>query len=104
MNFGRPFGTKNVQTPVQVEDLRYGRSKIRATAFRRCASITINASAFLLCKFLWSAFFLPLPATQEWGEDRGGVSNVPPLPVPLLHPMEEREFLCFRQRRVAKPV
>src|SRR5262249_37734827 len=36
----------------------------------------------------------PLPARNEWGEDSGeGKTNVnaPPLPNPLLHPMEERE-------------
>src|SRR5713226_703259 len=35
----------------------------------------------------------PLPARNEWGEDRGGETNknAPPLPSPLLHPIEERE-------------
>ena len=39
---------------------------------------------------------LPLPTTEEWGEDRGEgylYKNAPPLPGPLLHPMEERECL-----------
>jgi hypothetical protein len=46
----------------------------------------------------WSAFLLPLPATQEWGEDqeRGIFTKAPPLPGPLLHPMEEREFLWLQ--------
>src|SRR5438445_13846751 len=37
----------------------------------------------------------PLPARNEWGEDRGGETNknAPPLPSPLLHAMEEREEL-----------
>src|SRR6266851_4229894 len=37
----------------------------------------------------------PLPARNEWGEDRRGETNknAPPLPSPLLHPMEEREEL-----------
>src|SRR6266566_206640 len=41
--------------------------------------------------------FLPLPATKEWGEDRGEgqTQNAPPLPDPLLHCMEEREWLRF---------
>src|SRR6266576_2404109 len=57
--------------------------------------------------------FLPLPATKEWGEDRGEGrtkavgTNAPPLPGPLLHPlrrrdsaaspMEEREWLGLRR-------
>ena len=38
--------------------------------------------------------FLPLPATQEWGEGRGQgkAFGGPPLPSPLLPPREEREF------------
>src|SRR5438094_8119948 len=46
-----------------------------------------------------NAQFLPLPATKEWGEDRGeGPSkavgaNAPPLPGPLLPPTEERGWL-----------
>ena len=39
-------------------------------------------------------FLLPLPTTQEWGEDRGegpSKTNAPP----LLHPLEEREYLRF---------
>ena len=55
----------------------------------------------------WSdTLFLPLPATKEWGEDRGegrikasGI-NAPPLPGPLLHPMEEREWLRLLPRQV----
>jgi hypothetical protein len=46
-------------------------------------------------KIFWRAS-APLPATQEWGEDRGeGAPNirVPPLPSPLLHRMEESEWL-----------
>jgi hypothetical protein len=46
-------------------------------------------------KIFWRAS-APLPATQEWGEHRGeGAPNirVPPLPSPLLHQMEEREWL-----------
>ena len=41
------------------------------------------------------ALFLPLPATKEWGEDRGGAIRCRAkkrlLSPPLLHPMEERE-------------
>src|SRR5882724_2454855 len=33
---------------------------------------------------------------------RRGVSNVPPLPGPLLHPMEERGLLCLRLKQSAK--
>jgi len=47
---------------------------------------------------------LPLPTTREWGEDRGeGQSqpNAPPLPGPLVHPMEERELLWLRLGRAA---
>jgi len=54
--------------------------------------ITIH-QMFHEANLLKPALFLPLPATKEWGEYRGAASqNVPPLPGPLLHPMEEREF------------
>src|SRR5437899_5210655 len=45
---------------------------------------------------------LPLPTTKESGEDRGegqSKTNAPPLPGPLLHPVEERELLWLRLRR-----
>src|SRR6059036_668181 len=41
---------------------------------------------------------------RDAGAGRGprrGASNVPPLPGPLLHQMEEREFRCFRLRLAA---
>ncbi len=43
--------------------------------------------------------FLPLPATKEWGEDRGEgqFNNVPPLSSSLLHRLEEREWLQLRR-------
>ena len=45
---------------------------------------------------------LPLPTTKEWGEDRGEgqfifvQTNAPPLPSPLLHPMEVCVRACFK--------
>src|SRR6266700_329967 len=46
----------------------------------------------------------PLPARNEWGEDRGeGNENAPPLPSPLLHPMGEREkSRSFMQPRAGR--
>src|SRR6267378_2212666 len=39
---------------------------------------------------------------RDAGARRGGASlDVPPLPDPLLHPMEERAFRCFRLRLAA---
>ena len=52
---------------------------------------------------IFTALLLPLPTTQEWGEDRGeGQSkrtNAPLLPNPLRHRMEEKE--CFGCGRAA---
>src|SRR5262245_61711347 len=51
-------------------------------------------------------FFLS-PRGAERGEDRGegnpiaGQSKAPPLPGPLLHPMEEREFIWLELSRAA---
>jgi hypothetical protein len=40
-------------------------------------------------------FFLsPRGTSGERTEERGSSKNKPPLPSPLLHPMEEREGIC----------
>src|SRR5947207_5387451 len=49
---------------------------------------------------------LPLPVRHErgegWGEGFPSWANNPPLPDPLLHPMEEREFLRLSRRHTVK--
>ncbi|MEO8425619.1 MAG: Ig-like domain-containing protein, partial [Verrucomicrobiota bacterium] len=78
-------GTSTSASPLELSDTqpitnrRYGRLQICATT-PRCALNTYT--------------------TNEWGDDRGeGQSKqakAPPLPVPLLHRMEERELLRLR--------
>src|SRR5262249_27717379 len=61
----------------------------------------------LPCRYASACLLLALPTTQEWGEARGEgpsqfeTTRAPPLPVPLLHPLEERECLvaaCWGRR------
>src|SRR5437899_3077688 len=49
-------------------------------------SVLLSRKFLARCAIFLIAVLLPLPTTQEWGEDRGAVSNnAPPLPDPLLH-------------------
>src|SRR5579859_6313067 len=73
--------------------------KLRVPGSADFQSIGISNNLRRPHEFYRAHFALPLPATQEWGEDRGGQPiltlllgrKAHALPGPLLHRMEERE-------------
>ena len=63
-------------------------------------SISISGNRRGLRQLAPARVLLPRPTTKEWGEDRGE-GWPPPLPGPLLHPVEERECRIAAQSRCA---
>src|SRR5439155_18776706 len=69
-------------------------SGAQCTASKSCRGSIKDLAAH--ARFLRRAFS---SSPRDAGAGRGprrGASNVPPLPVPLLHPMEEREYIQLR--------